>query len=257
MENILFEKQGHIAKITLNRPDSFNSFIRPMALKMIEILDECENDNNIRVVYLTGNGRAFCAGQDLKEILNPEIPLEKIVEEHYNPIVLKIHNLSKPVIAAVNGVAAGAGANIALICDIVIAKESASFLQAFSKIGLIPDSGGTYTLQRLIGYQKAMAVTLMGDKVPAVEAERLGMIYKYFADEEFDKASWAIAEKLSALPPIGIKHTKTLYREGLNNDLEQQLELEKKYQILAGATEDYMECVHAFVEKRKPIIKGK
>ena len=184
MSSILFEKQGHIAKISLNRPESFNSFNREMALRFLEVLDDCEQDDNIRVIYLTGIGRAFSAGQDLKEILNPSIPLEKIVEEHYNPIVLKLYNMPKPVVAAVNGVAAGAGANLALTCDIVVAHENASFLQAFSKIGLIPDSGGTYFLQRLVGYQKALAITLLGDKLSALEAEKMGMIYKVFSNDE-------------------------------------------------------------------------
>ena len=257
MNHIIFEKQDHIAKISLNRPDSFNSFNREMALEFLSILDDCEHDENIRVVYLTGIGKAFSAGQDLKEILNPKIPLERIVEEHYNPIILKIYNLSKPVIAAVNGVAAGAGANIALMCDVVVATESASFIQAFSKIGLIPDSGGTYALPRLVGFQKALAITLLGDKIPAQEAERMGMIYKYFADDHFEESSWKIAQKLAQLPPIGLKHTKTLYNKGLCNSLEEQLEQEKIYQVKAGSTEDYMECVNAFVEKRKPVIKGK
>ena len=257
MSSILFEKQGHIAKISLNRPESFNSFNREMALRFLEVLDDCEQDDNIRVIYLTGIGRAFSAGQDLKEILNPSIPLEKIVEEHYNPIVLKLYNMPKPVVAAVNGVAAGAGANLALTCDIVVAHENASFLQAFSKIGLIPDSGGTYFLQRLVGYQKALAITLLGDKLSALEAEKMGMIYKVFSNDEFEESSWKIAEKLAALPPIGIKHTKTLYHLGLTNNLEDQLEQEKIYQVKAGTTEDYMECVNAFVEKRKPVIKGK
>ncbi|NNE15907.1 MAG: 2-(1,2-epoxy-1,2-dihydrophenyl)acetyl-CoA isomerase [Saprospiraceae bacterium] len=252
-------KDNHIAKISLNRPESYNSFNREMALALVSALDDCESDDNIRVVYLTGIGKAFCAGQDLKEVTNPEtnIGFERIVSEHYNPIILKIYNLKKPVIAAVNGVAAGAGANIALVCDIIVAKESASFIQAFSKIGLVPDSGGSYTLPRLIGFQKALAITLLGDKVSAQEADALGMIYKYFSDDTFEESAYKIATKLAALPPIGIQHTKTLYNKGLCNNLETQLENEKEYQVKAGSTEDYQECVNAFLEKRKPVIKGK
>lgn len=259
MSTVLIEKSNHIAKVILNRPDSYNSFNREMALKLLEVLEDCEKDDDIRVVLLTGNGKAFSAGQDLKEITNPETNLgfKRIVEEHFNPIVYKIYSHKKPIIAAVNGVAAGAGANIALMCDIIVAKESASFIQAFSKIGLVPDSGGSYTLPRLIGFQKALAITLLGDKVSAAEAERMGMIYKYFSDESFEINVQNIAEKLAALPPIGIQETKCLYNKGLCNNLKDQLDQENNHQVKAGSTEDYLECVAAFVEKRKPIIKGK
>jgi len=179
------------------------------------------------------------------------------VDEHYNAIIKKIVNLNKPVLAAVNGVAAGAGANIALACDVVVATESASFIQAFSKIGLIPDSGGTYILPRLIGFQKAKAIAMLGDKISASEAEQMGMIYKSIADADFLEAVQKIANKLSQMPPIGISLTKKLFAESQNNSLQEQLELEKEFQIKAGNTEDYNECVSAFVEKRKPIIKGK
>jgi 2-(1,2-epoxy-1,2-dihydrophenyl)acetyl-CoA isomerase len=186
MSSILFKVKNFIAYITLNRPEKFNAFNREMALLLQKKLDECEDNNEIRCVYITASGKAFSAGQDLSEVVDPGGPgMKKILSEHYNPIVHKIRNLNKPIVAAVNGVAAGAGANIALCCDIVVAAQSASFIQAFSKIGLIPDSSGTYFLPRLIGFQKASAIMMLGDKISAEEAERIGMIYKFFPDNTF------------------------------------------------------------------------
>lgn len=256
---VTFEKIGHVGKISLNRPDKYNSFVREMAMDCLKQLEACEKDNDIRAVYLTGIGKAFCAGQDLKEALDPDngLDLNKIVSEHFNPLALKIYNLEKPVIAAVNGVAAGAGANLALLCDIVVAAESASFIQAFSSIGLIPDTGGTYSLPRLVGFQKALALALTGDKVPAQEAERIGMIYKYYADSEFESSAWALAEKISKMPTQGLALTKKAYNCGLTNSFEQQLECERQLQVQAGNTIDYKEGTTAFVEKRKPTFIGK
>lgn len=256
---VTFEKIGHVGKICLNRPDKYNSFIRDMAMACLAHLDTCEKDNEIRAIYLTGIGKAFCAGQDLKEALDPDngLDLNRIVSEHYNPLALKVYNIEKPVIAAVNGVAAGAGANLALLCDIVVAAESASFIQAFSAIGLIPDTGGTYSLPRLIGFQKALALAMTGEKVPAQEAERIGMIYKYFPDSEFEEKSWALAEKLSNMPTQGLVLTKKAYNRGLTNSFEAQLECEKQFQVQAGNTIDYKEGTTAFVEKRKPTFIGK
>jgi len=183
MSFILSEIKNNVLILKLNRPDKFNSFNREMALLLISELEKAEKDKNIRAMVLTGEGKAFSAGQDLSEALDPNGPgIEKIVEEHYNPIILKIRNIEKPIIAAVNGVAAGAGANIALACDIVFAAKSASFIQAFSKIGLIPDSGGTFTLPRLIGFNMASALMITGDKVTAEEAMQYGMVYKIFDD---------------------------------------------------------------------------
>jgi 2-(1,2-epoxy-1,2-dihydrophenyl)acetyl-CoA isomerase len=188
MQEISTHFENGIMTITLNRPEVFNSFNRAMALKLQEALDDCASKSSVRAIVLTGSGKAFCAGQDLAEATDPKGPaLQQIVGEHYNPIILKLRSIEKPIIAAVNGVAAGAGANIALACDIVIAKESASFIQAFSKIGLIPDSGGTFILPRLIGIQKATALMLTGEKVGAKAAEQMNMIYKAVADEEFDQ----------------------------------------------------------------------
>ena len=185
MSSILLEIKDSIAFITLNRPDKLNSFNREMALLLQEKLDACTGAD-VRVVYITGAGKAFSAGQDLAEVGDPKGPgISVILAEHYNPIVMRIKKLQKPVVAAVNGVAAGAGANIALCCDIVVAAESASFIQAFSRIGLIPDSGGTHTLPRLVGWQKASALMMLGEKVSAAEAERMGMIYKFFSRCKF------------------------------------------------------------------------
>jgi 2-(1,2-epoxy-1,2-dihydrophenyl)acetyl-CoA isomerase len=257
-ETIILEKIDGVGKITLNRPKGFNSFNREMAFALQAALDDCKNDVEVRAIYLTGNGKAFCAGQDLKEVSTPELNpgFKKILEEHYNPIILRIRNIPKPVVCAVNGVAAGAGANIALACDIVVAHEKVNFIQAFSLIGLVPDSGGTFILPRLIGYQKAMALAMLGDKVSATEAEKMGMIYKVFPVEEFEEGSWKIAAKLAKMPTLGLAHTKYLFNQSLTNNLEQQLALEGKYQIIASETEDYREGVTAFIEKRKPTFKG-
>lgn len=254
---ILSEKIGAVLKITLNRPDKYNSFVREMALALQSELEKANTDPEIRAVYLTGNGKAFCAGQDLAEAIDPEGPeLTKIVSEHYNPIIEQIRNLDKPVVAAVNGVAAGAGANIALACDIAVATKSSSFIQAFSKIGLIPDSGGTYTLPRLIGLQKASALMMLGDKVSAEEAEQMGMIYKCFEDDAFMESSMKIAQKLSLMPTKALAYTKKLLNETFENNLEDQLKSEDKYQTKAGKSYDYKEGVNAFLEKRAPVFKG-
>lgn len=257
MESILFEKIGGIAKITLNRPNVFNSFNREMALAFQQRLDECEKDDTVRAIYITGEGKAFCAGQDLAEAIDPNGPeLTKIVTEHYNPIITRLRKIEKPIVGAVNGVAAGAGANIALACDICVATESASFIQAFSKIGLIPDSGGTYFLPRIIGLQKASALTMLGDKISAKNAEQIGMIYKSFSDDTFKEESFKITESLSKMPTKGIGLTKRALNESFNNTLEQQLKLEDELQTAAGKTYDYNEGVNAFLEKRKPEFKG-
>lgn len=260
MPPVIFEIQQQVGKITLNRPDAYNSVTRELALLLQECLDRCERSPDVRAVYLTGAGKAFCAGQDLKEASSEQVQefgFERALEEHYNPIVRRLRNINKPIVAAVNGIAAGAGANIALACDVVVAVESASFLQAFSKIGLIPDSGGTYTLPRLVGFQKALALALLADNVSAAEAERMGMIYRTFPDETFAEASWALATKLANLPTQGLAYIKQAYNQSLDNTLEQQLEVEKTLQAAAGATEDYQEGVRAFLEKRKPKFTGK
>jgi len=257
MASILFELKKNVGVINLNRPEKFNSFNREMALLLQQTLDDCEKNNQVRCIYITGNGKAFCAGQDLGEVIgeNPAT-FDKILIEHYNPIVTRIRNIGKPIVCAVNGVAAGAGANIALCCDIVVANKNASFIQAFSKIGLIPDSGGTYFLPRLIGFQKASALMMLGDKVTAVDAERIGMIYKYFPAESFADDSFKIAETLAQMPTLAFAFTKQALNQSLQNNLTEQLLLEDKLQNKAAVTEDYQEGVNAFLEKRLPNFKG-
>ena len=259
MSSITLKIENNVAYITLNRPDVFNSFNREMALNLQGKLDECEKNDEVRAIVLTGNGKAFCAGQDLKEVTTPELNpgFKAILEEHYNPIIERIRAIEKPIIGAVNGVAAGAGANIALACDIVVANEKASFIQAFSKIGLIPDSAGTFFLPRLIGFQKATALMMTGDKVDAVEAERIGMIYKYFSVETFEEEVNKLVVKMAKMPTKGLGLTKRVLNESLVNNLQEQLALESKYQIEAAQTEDYSEGVNSFVEKRKPNFIGK
>ncbi|MAT89899.1 MAG: 2-(1,2-epoxy-1,2-dihydrophenyl)acetyl-CoA isomerase [Flavobacteriaceae bacterium] len=260
MSNTLqIEISNNVATIRLNRPEVFNSFNREMALALQTVLDDVEKDDTVRAMVLTGNGKAFCAGQDLKEVTSPEQNpgFKKILEEHYNPIIARIRSIEKPILAAVNGVAAGAGANIALACDVVIASEEASFIQAFSKIGLIPDSGGTFFLPRLIGFQKASAVMMLGDKVSASEAETLGMIYKVVAAEDLSEVIQKTATQLAMMPTKALGMTKRLLNESMTNNLETQLELEGKLQIEAAQSDDYAEGVDAFVNKRKPNFKGK
>lgn len=257
MPYIDWKIDGNIAQIRLNRPEVYNSFNREMALQMHEALDACHSNSEVRAVWITGNGKAFCAGQDLQEVIDPNGPeLSTIVREHYNPIVLRLRALEKPVVCAVNGVAAGAGANIALACDVVVSAQSATFIQAFSKIGLIPDSGGTYTLPRLVGLQKATAWMFLGDRISADEAERAGMIYKVFSDETLEKESLALAAQLASMPTVGLGLTKRALNATWNHTLEMQLALEDELQTEAGKTHDYNEGVRAFIEKRKPNFKG-
>jgi 2-(1,2-epoxy-1,2-dihydrophenyl)acetyl-CoA isomerase len=258
MSTVLFTKENGVGYISLNRPEKYNSYNRDMALALQGYLDECDRDDEIRCIYLTGEGKGFCSGQDLSEAVNPT-PEEfgQIVEENYNPTILRLRNIEKPVIAAVNGVAAGAGANIALACDIVVAAQSASFIQAFSKIGLIPDSGGTYILPRLVGMQRAAALMMTGEKVTAADAVAMGMIYKCFADETFRDESRKMAENLAQMPTRGIGLTKRLLNQSFSNDLKQQLVAEKAVQMEAGSTSDFREGVQAFLEKRKPVFKGR
>lgn len=257
---IKFGVSDGVATITFNRPDLLNSFNIEMGWNVQDALKKCTENEEVRVVLITGEGRAFSAGQDLAEAVPKDQPLAdlgKILDENYNPTIKLIREIEKPVIAAVNGVAAGAGANLALACDIVLASEKAAFVQAFSKIGLIPDSGGTYFLPRLIGFQKASALMMMGDKISAHDAEKLGMIYKVFSETDFSEKVNEIAEQIAKMPTRGLVLTKKALNLSMNNNLDDQLEVEKQLQVAAGNTRDYKEGVKAFLEKRKPEFIGK
>jgi 2-(1,2-epoxy-1,2-dihydrophenyl)acetyl-CoA isomerase len=257
MTFITTEKIEKVTLITLNRPDKFNSFNREMALQLQAALDEAEQDTNCRCIVITGTGKAFCAGQDLSEAVDPGGPgIKKIVDEHYNPIIMRLRKIEKPIVAAVNGVAAGAGANIALACDIVVATATASFIQAFSKIGLIPDSGGTFFLPRLVGFQRAAALMMTGDKVSGAEAMHMGMIYKAYDDETFPVDFMKLAVSLSQMPTKAIGYTKRLLNESVYNTYDKQLQFESFMQVEATQTHDYTEGVKAFLEKRKPEFRG-
>jgi 2-(1,2-epoxy-1,2-dihydrophenyl)acetyl-CoA isomerase len=257
MEPIVFDTAEGIGSIRLNRPEKFNAFNREMSLMLQATLDECAAEKKIRAVYITGNGKAFSAGQDLSELSKPDMPgFDRLLAEHYNPIITRIRNMEKPVVCAVNGVAAGAGANIALCCDIVVAAQSATFIQAFSKIGLIPDSGGTFFLPRLIGWQKALAIALLGDKVTAAEAAQMGMIYKFFPDDIFPAQAFTLAKTLAGMATRGLALTKKAFNFSLSNSLPSQLKVEDQLQQEAASTRDYREGISAFLEKRPPQFQG-
>ena len=254
---IQFEIINNVGKITLNRPEKYHSFVKDMAIQLQNILVKCNENKSIRAIMITASGKAFCAGQDLAEATNKNGPsLTEIVENHYNPIIRKIRNIEKPVVAAVNGVAAGAGASLALCCDIVLCNENATFIQAFSKIGLIPDSAATFFLPRLIGMQRATALMMSAEPIVASEALKMGMIYKIFSNDNFESSSLDFVSKLSQMPTKGLGLTKRLLNSSYSNNLEEQLEMEKQCQEIAGKTNDFDEGVQAFLDKRKPNFKG-
>jgi 2-(1,2-epoxy-1,2-dihydrophenyl)acetyl-CoA isomerase len=257
MSSILFEIKNGVGCITLNRPEKFNSFDKSMAMNMQAALKNCAENNEVRAVYITANGKAFCAGQDLAEATSDAFPgFEKVVNEHYNPIVIAMRSMPKPIVVGVNGVAAGAGANIALAGDIVVASDASSFIQAFSKIGLVPDSGGTFFLPRLIGWNRASALMMLGDKVNAAEALQMGMVYKVLPAEDFQNAVLQLAESVAQMPTKGLALTKQLLNESATNTLEQQLQRECNLQVQAGNSADYTEGVNAFLEKRAAKFTG-
>ena len=256
MSSILVEIKDQVATLTLNRPEKFNAFNREMALLLQQELDACRQ-NEIRAVVITGNGKAFCAGQDLGEVVDPQGPgMARILKEHYNPIVTRIRELGKPVIAAVNGVAAGAGANLALCADITIAGESANFIQAFSKIGLVPDTGGSFFLPRLIGMQRAAALMMTGDKLSAAEAACMGMIWKTVPDQELLAQAMGLAKQLATMPTTALGLIKQQLNASFTNTIEEQLQLEDRLQQQAAATADVREGVQAFLEKRTARFTG-
>jgi 2-(1,2-epoxy-1,2-dihydrophenyl)acetyl-CoA isomerase len=249
-----------VLTLTLDRPDVLNSFNARMAEELARALDAAASDATVRAVLLTGNGRAFCAGQDLAEVLptadGSPLDLGAVVARQYNPIIRAIRTIEKPVVCAVNGVAAGAGANIAFACDLAIAADDATFVQSFSKIGLIADSGGTFILPRLVGLQRAAALTMLGEKLDAVTAKQWGLIYEVVPRTVLGDTSLELARRLAAMPTRAIGLMKRGFNAGMRNDLDAQLALEEELQREAGRTEDYAEGVRAFVEKRKPRFRG-
>lgn len=253
---LLVSLSNGVATIRLNRPDKLNSFDREMSLELIDALDNAKNDKTVRTVLLTGEGRAFSAGQDLAEAIAPGTKIEDILAAQYAPIVRGIRNLPKPVVAVVNGVAAGAGANIAYACDLTLAAESAVFIQSFINIGLIPDSGGTFTLPRLVGPQRAFGQMILAPKVSAKEAEAKGMIWKAVPDADLMNEATALTLQLAALPTKAIALTKQALNRSAANSLEDQLKVESELQALAGASADFGEGVKAFLEKRRPVYTG-
>lgn len=262
-ETILFEVNDGVATLTLNRPDKLNSFTVQMHGEIMDALKQVKREDTIRCLLITGAGRGFCAGQDLSDrSVDPgdadaEVPnLGESLEERYNPLIRTLVNLEKPVICAVNGVAAGAGANLALACDIVLAAKSAAFIQAFCKIGLLPDSGGTWSLPRLVGTARAKGLALLGDKLPAVTAEEWGLIWKACEDEQLMETAETMARQLAQGPTVGLGLVKRALNASLDNDLDTQLDLERDLQTIAGRSHDYREGVAAFMEKRAPKFEG-
>ncbi|PCJ36097.1 MAG: 2-(1,2-epoxy-1,2-dihydrophenyl)acetyl-CoA isomerase [Alphaproteobacteria bacterium] len=260
-KNIEFNITDGLACLTLNRPDSLNSFTTDMHEEMRDALTQVENNPDVRCLLLTGNGRGFCAGQDLNDrAVKPSgtrRDLSISVEENYNPLIKRLANLPLPVICAVNGVAAGAGANLALACDMVFAAKSAKFIQVFCKIGLIPDSGGTYILPRLIGSARAMGLALTGDAITAEQAEDWGMIWKAVDNDDLMDAALKQARHFTSQPTLGLSLIKKALRASIDNTLDAQLQMESNFQKEAGFSDDYQEGVAAFLEKRTPEFTGK
>lgn len=256
--SILSHLDDGVMTITLNRPDVFNSFDQTMGRAFQQALDDASNDESVRCVVIRGEGRAFCAGQDLKEVTSAASPgFKVIVEETYNRSIRRICAMDKPVIAAVNGVAAGAGANIALACDFVVAKESAKFIQAFANIGLIPDSGGTYWLPRLVGMARAKALTMLALPLTSREAQDMGLIHQSVADDLWEDAVRELAKTLARMPTLALGLTKQALHKGMHQSLEDQLSLELDLQFQAAESEDYAEGVRAFLEKRPAKFTGR
>jgi 2-(1,2-epoxy-1,2-dihydrophenyl)acetyl-CoA isomerase len=256
-ETILYELNEGIAKITMNRPDKFNAFTEQMHKEMIDALKKAGKDLNVRCIVLTGAGKAFNAGQDLAEVKGEEIDFGEFLRNRYNPLIMQLRQTEKPVIAAVNGVAAGAGMSLALACDLRLVSEKASFANVFINIGLVPDSGGCYFLPRIVGIGKALELALTGEKVTAEEAYRIGLVNKVCSAENFEEEVTEYASRLAALPTKGMGLIKRAMYKGLELDLAETLEYEALSQEIAGSTEDHKEGVRAFFEKRKPVFTGR
>lgn len=255
-EQIRYTLANGVATITLDRPDKLNSITARMAEEILHVLAAVKGDSTVRAIVLTGSGRAFCAGQDLAEAIAPGVRIEDVVERQYNAMVRAIRQMPKPVVCGVNGIAAGAGANLAYACDLTYAAESAVFVQSFINIGLIPDSGGTFTLPRLVGMQQAFGQMILAEKLPAARAAELGMIWKAVPDAALEAEVKAVSEKLAAMPTLAIALTKYAMARSRGSNLEQHLLVEAELQAIAGRSKDSKEGVAAFLEKRKPTYIG-
>ncbi len=261
-QDIQFQIEDGVARLTLSRPDKLNSFTAAMHAEVRDVMDRVEaGEGGVRVLLLTGAGRGFCAGQDLGERKRepgaPPVDLGETLGNNYNPLIRRLDALAVPVLVGVNGVAAGAGANLALAGDIVIAKESASFIESFCRLGLLPDSGGTYVLPRLVGRARAMGMALLGDRISARQAEAWGLIWQCVPDEEFDATLDRLARQLAQAPTKGLVYTRRALRASVNHNLAEQLELERGMMAELGRSEDYAEGVAAFIAKREPVSKGR
>lgn len=260
-ESILLSIADGVAEITLNRPDKLNSFTRAMHAELRAALDQAQGNAQVRALLITGGGRGFCAGQDLADLIDPATgkpgSVNSTIQDDFNPLIARLQAIPLPIVCAVNGVAAGAGANVALACDIVLAAKSASFIQAFSKIGLVPDSGGSYFLPRLVGTARSMALCMLADKLTADKAEQWGLIWKAVDDAALMTEARALAKHLATQPTVAMGLIKRMIHASGGNDLAQQLEMERVLQGEAAATHDYDEGVSAFLQKRAPAFKGK